>query len=95
MRSRNSLSPSWHWWTPPTYVNGQPQLGTQQCAGWGFQILPYLEAVDVWRAGALVEFAGDGLEGALLDLSARFDVAAARTSADLAVLREAQEAVHA
>ncbi len=47
------------------------------------------------RAGAVVEFAGDGLDGALLDLSARFDVAAARTPADLAVLREAQEAVHA
>ena len=47
------------------------------------------------RAGAVVEFAGAGLDGALLDLTARFDVAAARTAADLAVLREAQEAVHA
>jgi myo-inositol-1(or 4)-monophosphatase len=46
------------------------------------------------RAGAVVEFAGAGLDGPLLDLSARFDVAAARTASDLAVLREAQEAVH-
>jgi myo-inositol-1(or 4)-monophosphatase len=46
-------------------------------------------------AGAAVEFAGGGLEDATLDLGARFDVAAARTPADLAVLREAQEAVHA
>jgi myo-inositol-1(or 4)-monophosphatase len=47
------------------------------------------------RAGAAVEFAGGGLEDATLDLTARYDVAAARTPADLAVLREAQEAVHA
>jgi myo-inositol-1(or 4)-monophosphatase len=46
-------------------------------------------------AGAAVEFAGGGLEDAALDLAARFDVAAARTPADLGVLREAQEAVHA
>jgi myo-inositol-1(or 4)-monophosphatase len=46
-------------------------------------------------AGAAVEFAGGGLEDATLDLAARFDVAAARTPADLAVLREAQDAVHA
>jgi len=47
------------------------------------------------RAGAALEFAGGGLEDATLDLTARYDVAAARTRADLAVLREAQEAVHA
>jgi myo-inositol-1(or 4)-monophosphatase len=47
------------------------------------------------RAGAALEFAGGGLEDAPLDLSARYDVAAARTHGDLAVLREAQDAVHA
>jgi myo-inositol-1(or 4)-monophosphatase len=47
------------------------------------------------RAGAALEFAGGGLEDAPLDLSARYDVAAARTSSDLAVLRQAQDAVHA
>src|SRR5205823_8023341 len=31
------------WWTPPTYVNGQPATGEQQQAGWGFQVLPYVE----------------------------------------------------
>jgi myo-inositol-1(or 4)-monophosphatase len=46
------------------------------------------------EAGATVEFAGQELGEAPLDLSARYDVAAARTSSDLAVLREAQEAVH-
>ena len=47
------------------------------------------------RAGAALEFAGGGLEDAPLDLAARYDVAAARTSDDLAVLRQAQDAVHA
>jgi myo-inositol-1(or 4)-monophosphatase len=45
--------------------------------------------------GAELEFAGGGLEDAPLDLSARYDVAAARTPGDLRVLREAQDAVHA
>src|SRR5215204_1188360 len=46
-------------------------------------------------AGAALEFAGGGLADAPLDLAARYDVAAARTAADLRVLREAQDAVHA
>jgi myo-inositol-1(or 4)-monophosphatase len=47
------------------------------------------------RAGAALEFAGGGLEDATLDLTERYDVAAARTPEDLAVLRAAQDAVHA
>lgn len=47
------------------------------------------------RAGATLEFAGGGLEDATLDLTERYDVAAARTPGDLAVLRAAQDAVHA
>jgi myo-inositol-1(or 4)-monophosphatase len=46
-------------------------------------------------AGAALEFAGGDLTDATLDLDARYDVAAARTAADLRVLREAQDAVHA
>jgi myo-inositol-1(or 4)-monophosphatase len=46
-------------------------------------------------AGAALEFAGGGLGDAPLDLSARYDVAAARTPGDLRVIREAQDAVHA
>jgi myo-inositol-1(or 4)-monophosphatase len=46
------------------------------------------------RAGAAVEFADGGLAGATLDLSGRYDVAAARTAHDLGVIREAQNAVH-
>ena len=47
----------WDWNTPPTYLNGQPAMGRQQQAGWGFQILPYLEGDNVWRAGAQVAIA--------------------------------------
>jgi myo-inositol-1(or 4)-monophosphatase len=47
------------------------------------------------QAGAALEFAGQALDEAPLDLSARYDVAAARTSDDLRVLRDAQDAVHA
>jgi prepilin-type N-terminal cleavage/methylation domain-containing protein/prepilin-type processing-associated H-X9-DG protein len=50
-------SGGWHWWTPPRYDGGQPLVGSKQTAGWGFQILPYLDAVDVWRGGPLVAIA--------------------------------------
>jgi hypothetical protein len=43
--------------TPPTYVKGQPLVGREQKAGWGFQILPYIEGENVWRAGAVVAIA--------------------------------------
>jgi myo-inositol-1(or 4)-monophosphatase len=46
-------------------------------------------------AGATLDFGDAALDEAPLDLSARYDLAAARTPSDLAVLREAQEAVHA
>jgi prepilin-type N-terminal cleavage/methylation domain-containing protein/prepilin-type processing-associated H-X9-DG protein len=35
----------------PTYVNGQPVVGLEQKGGWGFQILPYIEADNTWRGG--------------------------------------------
>jgi prepilin-type processing-associated H-X9-DG protein len=45
-----------HWNTPPTDVNGVPAVGAGQGAGWGFQILPYLESETVWRgAGATTD----------------------------------------
>jgi prepilin-type N-terminal cleavage/methylation domain-containing protein len=39
------------WWSTPTY-NGAPAVGAQQEAGWGFQILPFIEADNVWRGGS-------------------------------------------
>jgi myo-inositol-1(or 4)-monophosphatase len=47
----------------------------------------------VAEAGGEVAFGEADLADAPLDLSARYDVAAARTAADLATLREAQDAV--
>src|SRR5262252_6998594 len=39
----------WEWWSTPTYVNGVPAVGAQQQAGWGFQVLPYIEGDAAWR----------------------------------------------
>jgi prepilin-type processing-associated H-X9-DG protein/prepilin-type N-terminal cleavage/methylation domain-containing protein len=47
-----------YWWTPPNYVNGQPAVGTQQQAGWAFQVLPYLEGDNVWKGGQATTDAG-------------------------------------
>jgi prepilin-type N-terminal cleavage/methylation domain-containing protein/prepilin-type processing-associated H-X9-DG protein len=41
-----------NWNTPPTYTGGQPAIGRAQQAGWGFQVLPYLEADNTWRGGS-------------------------------------------
>jgi prepilin-type N-terminal cleavage/methylation domain-containing protein len=41
----------------PTYLKGAPTVGTQQWAGWGFQVLPYIEAENVWKAGPAVAVA--------------------------------------
>ena len=50
-------SGGWDWWTPPTYSSGQPLVGPQQKAGWGFQILPYVEGDNAFRAGPVVAIA--------------------------------------
>jgi prepilin-type N-terminal cleavage/methylation domain-containing protein/prepilin-type processing-associated H-X9-DG protein len=44
-------SGGWDWFTPPAYGNGQPLTGSNQSAGWGFQILPFLEQNNLWRGG--------------------------------------------
>ena len=41
----------WNWNTPPTFTNGSPAVGEKQRAGWGFQILPFIEAGNVWSSG--------------------------------------------
>lgn len=50
-------SGGWAFWTPPTYVNGAPLSAPNQQGGWGFQILPYIEADTVWRGGAVAAIA--------------------------------------
>src|SRR6187200_1152633 len=34
----------WAWYTPPSYAGAVPHVGAKQQAGWGFQILPFIEA---------------------------------------------------
>lgn len=50
-------SGGWDWDQPPTYLDGRPVTGAQQRAGWGFQILPYLEGRTAWQAGPLAAIA--------------------------------------
>ncbi len=47
----NFPSGGWYSYTAPTYSGGQPLTGRWQQAGWGFQILPYIEAENTWRGG--------------------------------------------
>ncbi len=42
----------WDWFRPPLFEGG-PVIGEQQHAGWGFQVLPYIEANNVWESDAL------------------------------------------
>jgi prepilin-type N-terminal cleavage/methylation domain-containing protein len=42
----------WDWTYPPNYVNGTPAIGADQQAGWGFQILPFIEQQTVWNGGS-------------------------------------------
>jgi prepilin-type N-terminal cleavage/methylation domain-containing protein/prepilin-type processing-associated H-X9-DG protein len=56
----------WDWSTPPNYVNGQPAVGAAQQAGWGFQILPYLEGDNAWHGGG----AGTDTDRALVAMAA-------------------------
>lgn len=44
----------WDWDTAPAYQGGSPLTGSRQRAGWGFQILPMIEATNTWQAGAEV-----------------------------------------
>lgn len=45
-------SGGWDWFRPPVYESG-PVIGRDQHAGWGFQVLPYIEASNVWSSDAL------------------------------------------
>jgi prepilin-type N-terminal cleavage/methylation domain-containing protein len=42
----------WDWWYMPKYINGSPAIGQSQQAGWGFQILPFVDQKNVWKGGS-------------------------------------------
>lgn len=54
--SSHGVFPSggWSWDLPPTYEGGRAAFGAEQRAGWGFQILPYIEGQAVQDAGPVV-----------------------------------------
>jgi len=42
----------WHWSHAPEYTSdGTPEAAPHQRAGWGFQILPYMEQGNLWKGG--------------------------------------------
>ncbi|TWT66260.1 Fimbrial protein precursor [Posidoniimonas polymericola] len=51
--SSHNVLPSggWEWDSPPTYEGGVAATGKEQRAGWGFQILPYVEGQSIVDAG--------------------------------------------
>lgn len=46
-------SGGWSWDLPPTYSGGAAAIGNYQRAGWGFQVLPFVEGQTVQDAGAV------------------------------------------
>ncbi|MFL5328633.1 MAG: DUF1559 domain-containing protein [Gemmataceae bacterium] len=50
-------SGGWEWYTPPSYSGSIPHVGAEQQAGWGFQILPFIEGDAAWRAGPVAAIA--------------------------------------
>jgi prepilin-type N-terminal cleavage/methylation domain-containing protein len=47
-----------HWSNAPTYLSpGVPAVGKEQLAGWGFQILPFIEQDAVWRGSGTTTIA--------------------------------------
>lgn len=44
-------SGGWDWDRSPTYSGDCPLVGKDQQAGWGFQLLPFVEEETVWRSG--------------------------------------------
>ncbi|MEJ7637756.1 MAG: DUF1559 domain-containing protein [Singulisphaera sp.] len=40
------------WGSAPTYINGSPAVVAQQGAGWGYQVMPYIEGRIAWLGGS-------------------------------------------
>jgi prepilin-type N-terminal cleavage/methylation domain-containing protein/prepilin-type processing-associated H-X9-DG protein len=42
--------------SPPTYLDTmRPAVGGQQQAGWGFQVLPFIEGDNIWNGGGMMD----------------------------------------
>ncbi len=40
-----------HWSFAPDFTNNKPEIAPRQRAGWGFQILPFIEQTIIWQGG--------------------------------------------
>jgi prepilin-type N-terminal cleavage/methylation domain-containing protein len=46
----------WGWWYAPIYKSlGVPAIGKEQFAGWGFQVLPFIEQEPLWKGSGAVD----------------------------------------
>src|SRR5262249_46025625 len=46
------------WWYAPIYRSlGVPEVGKGQFAGWGFQVLPFIEQEPLWKGSGAVDIA--------------------------------------
>ena len=58
--SRTYLPTGGWWWGAWSFNNGRPTSGVNQFAGWGFQILPYLENENLWLGNGAKDVDGNG-----------------------------------
>ena len=58
--SRQFLPTGGWWWGAWSFNNGMPATGVKQYAGWGYQILPYLENEALWLGNGAKDVDGNG-----------------------------------
>ena len=51
-------------WVVPYFINGVPAVSPKQCAGWTYQILPYIEQMQLWKLNSSSNGALTGCEAA-------------------------------
>jgi prepilin-type N-terminal cleavage/methylation domain-containing protein len=59
--THNAFPTSGDGWQYYTYRSGKPATAPTQGAGWGLQILPYLEQTTVWKADGAPDLNGNGV----------------------------------
>jgi len=58
--SRQFLPTGGWWWGSWSFNNGRPATGVKQYAGWGYQILPFLENEALWLGNGAKDVDGNG-----------------------------------